>query len=154
MNHEIQCSAVCDLLPLYVDGLTSEKTNSLIKEHLEKCAECQKEYQFIKTNLKTTAAEVDTSMEKEVDYLKKIKKYQNINYILGAVLSFLFGASVPILKIGMTVFFEKGIPDYYLARLQVAWHIGLLKMAVCGVIGCVCYFLVMFLAKTVIKRKR
>ena len=35
MNKELQCNIVNDLLPLYMDDLTSEETNSFIKKHLE-----------------------------------------------------------------------------------------------------------------------
>ena len=31
MNKELQCNIVNDLLPLYMDDLTSEETNSFIK---------------------------------------------------------------------------------------------------------------------------
>ncbi len=32
MNKELQCNIVNDLLPLYMDDLTSEETNSFIKK--------------------------------------------------------------------------------------------------------------------------
>ena len=44
MNKELQCNIVNDLLPLYMDDLTSEETNSFIKKHLEECQNCQNEY--------------------------------------------------------------------------------------------------------------
>ena len=36
----MNCEVICDLLPLYIDKLTSPKTNQLIEEHLAFCPEC------------------------------------------------------------------------------------------------------------------
>ena len=51
MNKELQCNIVNDLLPLYMDDLTSEETNSFIKKHLEECQNCQNEYRTFKAEL-------------------------------------------------------------------------------------------------------
>ena len=39
----IKCEVVRDLLPLYVDGVASEESCTLIEEHLKECEDC-KEY--------------------------------------------------------------------------------------------------------------
>lgn len=41
MNH---CKIVEDLLPLYIDGLTSEETAQYVREHLAKCPSCGQAY--------------------------------------------------------------------------------------------------------------
>ena len=41
MNDETRCSVVRDLLPGYIDNLTSEQTNAFVKAHLAACAECR-----------------------------------------------------------------------------------------------------------------
>lgn len=151
MKNEIQCSVVNDLLPLYADELTSEDTSSLIQAHLEECEACQKVYQAFKTELNTSANTISNTTKKEVNYLKKINTYQTINLILGAIISFLLGACLPVLKIGIPVLLGGKIPEYYLARLQIAWHIGLLKMVLSGIIVCGCYLLVMFCIRKKIK---
>ena len=46
---KIDCCLVRDLLPLYVEKLVSEKTALLIEEHLNGCAECQKELKIVST---------------------------------------------------------------------------------------------------------
>ena len=51
MNKELQCNIVNDLLPLYMDDLTSEETNSFIKKHLEECQNCQNEYRTFKAEV-------------------------------------------------------------------------------------------------------
>ena len=44
MNN-IPCEVIRDLLPSYVDKLTSEVTNDIVKEHLTGCKECTGEYE-------------------------------------------------------------------------------------------------------------
>ncbi len=39
------CFLIKDLLPLYIDDLCSNETTEIIKNHLETCSECKKEYE-------------------------------------------------------------------------------------------------------------
>ena len=41
----MKCEIIRDLLPLYIDGLTSIESNQEIEKHLKNCEECQKYYQ-------------------------------------------------------------------------------------------------------------
>ena len=41
----MKCEIIRDLLPLYIDGLTSKESNQEIEKHLKNCEECQKYYQ-------------------------------------------------------------------------------------------------------------
>lgn len=43
MNKEIDCAVVKDLLPNYIDKLTSNETNQIIENHLSICEDCTKE---------------------------------------------------------------------------------------------------------------
>ena len=43
MKHEIKCGVIHDLLPLYEDGVASEETTQLVREHLKDCPACQEE---------------------------------------------------------------------------------------------------------------
>ena len=76
-----------------------------------------------------------------------------MNFVLGAIISFLFGACLPVLKVDIPVLLNGAVPDYYLARLQIAWHIGLLKMTVSGVIVCLIYMIIMFIIKKKLNSK-
>ena len=151
MNEEKVCSMVKDLLPLYVDGLTSKKTNDAIESHMDACQSCQDECRLLKADAGTES--LTREVPKEVDYLKKVRKYQNANLIMGAVISFFFGMCLPPAMMVLS-FINRGIQDYQLARLKVAWHIGLLKMFIWGAAACVLYLLCMFVIRMVIKRKR
>lgn len=153
MKNDLQCNIVKDLLPLYMDELTSEETNSFIKKHLEECPNCRNEYRTFKAELSNSANRSNDTKIQEIDYLKKINIYQKMNYVLGAIISFLFGACIPVLIVGIPVLLNGAIPDYYLARLQIAWHIGLLKMAVYGVIVCFIYIIIMFIIRKKLNSK-
>ena len=36
-----ECKIICDLLPSYIDGLTTEDTNQYIEQHLDNCKDCK-----------------------------------------------------------------------------------------------------------------
>ena len=42
------CKIVQDLLPNYIENLTSEETNTFIEEHLTECEDCKKIYETMK----------------------------------------------------------------------------------------------------------
>ncbi len=70
MKNNIPCEVVKDLLPSYIDGLTSDVTNEFIKEHLSECEECKKAYERMLEPEKT----YNDNDAKEVEFLKKQKK--------------------------------------------------------------------------------
>ncbi len=44
---KITCEVICDLLPLYHDGVCSESSKLLVEEHLKMCKACNKELSMI-----------------------------------------------------------------------------------------------------------
>ena len=40
----MNCDIVKDLLPSYIDGLTSEGSNQIIEDHLKHCENCKNYY--------------------------------------------------------------------------------------------------------------
>ena len=75
MKNRLTCAVVKDLLPLYIDKLTSDETNQLIDEHLESCQDC-KELLNKMSNLEISHIDNDEMLEEkaEIDFLKKTKK--------------------------------------------------------------------------------
>lgn len=68
--NKLECKIVQDLLPAYIDKLTSPETNEFIEKHLQECKECQKDVEIMKKGL-----EMETKkMQHQVDYLKKYKR--------------------------------------------------------------------------------
>lgn len=73
MNKE--CNLVKDLLPSYVDGITSKETEEFINKHLEKCDECKKNYE----NMKNSNDYKETENNKKFLYFsKKFKRKYNL----------------------------------------------------------------------------
>ena len=44
MKNNLSCAIVRDLLPSYIDGLTSQETNESVKAHLNECTSCRAAY--------------------------------------------------------------------------------------------------------------
>ena len=44
MKQNIPCEMIRDLLPLYVEGLTSEESSRQIEAHMETCEDCRGRY--------------------------------------------------------------------------------------------------------------
>lgn len=71
----MKCEIIRDLMPLYIDHLTSEVTNEMIEEHLRGCEDCQKFYEEMSGEIKSELKESIKPQEKEkLNYLKRIKK--------------------------------------------------------------------------------
>ena len=71
MNDKKDCKIVQDLLPNYIEALTSEETNLFIEEHLKECKECQNILENMKNEIKISKEKRDG---REVDYIKKYNK--------------------------------------------------------------------------------
>lgn len=56
MKNDTTCSLVQDVLPSYIDGLTNEKTNQFVCEHVRTCEKCRRVYDAM--NTKATPAEL------------------------------------------------------------------------------------------------
>ncbi len=64
------CKIVQDLLPNYMEKITSDETNQFVEKHLEQCEECTRIYNNMKSNLEVPTENID----KGVDYMKKFNK--------------------------------------------------------------------------------
>ncbi|MFG6319378.1 MAG: zf-HC2 domain-containing protein, partial [Clostridia bacterium] len=46
-----ECKIVQDILPNYIEQLTSEETNQYVEEHLNSCEECKNIYENMKSEM-------------------------------------------------------------------------------------------------------
>ena len=69
----MRCEIIRDLLPLYIDGLTSKESNQEIEKHLKNCEECQKYYQEMTGDIDNFSVITNEEIE-DVNLIKKIKK--------------------------------------------------------------------------------
>jgi len=44
----MKCEYIREMLSSYIDGMTSEKENKIIKAHLENCSQCQSELEHLR----------------------------------------------------------------------------------------------------------
>lgn len=74
------CKIVQDLLPNYIDNLTTKESNEFIENHIKECEECNKVLENMKKDLKIN----DNKKEKKV--INFIKKYNKKMRILKLIL--------------------------------------------------------------------
>lgn len=147
MKNNVPCALVRDLVPLYAEDLVSDESKEELEAHVQECKECRAYYDRVTKDMECEKMEEVRQGTVEIDYMKKIRRYQRINTILGAVTSFLLGVFLPVGIVGISVFARKGIPDYYWARLQLVWPLVLLRMFVSGVVVCVIYCIINWLIR-------
>ena len=82
------CKIIEDLLPNYLENLTSEETNDYIETHLKNCSKCSEAYTKMAEEIKVNSIDA----EKEVNYMKKyndkinnLKIYKKILIIIGVI---------------------------------------------------------------------
>ena len=73
MKSNLPCEVVQDLLPSYVDGLASEKTNELVEEHVEECDQCGSILRGMRAEL-GSPIEMKEEEKQEIDFLKKTRE--------------------------------------------------------------------------------
>lgn len=70
----MKCDVIKDLLPSYMDGLTSETSNAIIEEHLKECEECRK---YLEAMQKEMVSERYVKRSKE-EVKEDIKPFQKL----------------------------------------------------------------------------
>lgn len=80
----MRCDIIKDLLPSYIEGLTSKTSNEEIEKHLDTCEECRTFYQEMTGEIKE---KLPVTEVKELDYLKKIRKknFRTVAIVAGSV---------------------------------------------------------------------
>jgi len=66
-----KCSLIKDLLPSYIDELTSEETKKEIENHLKECPDCKKAYESMKGDI-PGEKEIESSEKYDEELIKKI----------------------------------------------------------------------------------
>ncbi len=98
MKEKRECKVIQDLLPNYIENLTSKETNNFIQEHLNECDDCKNVLESMKKNLEVNTVKSDG---REVKYIKKynnrLKVLRNILLIIVIVFIFIIGRKMIIL---------------------------------------------------------
>ena len=99
---ELPCAIVGDLLPAYVEGLTSEETTAAVEAHLASCPACAAKRAAMGTEEGPSPEEAEETA-REVDYLKAVRRRSRRRVaaaILCTVLVLLLGFAAKIFVIG------------------------------------------------------
>ena len=99
MKNDLTCSVVRDLLPSYVEGLTSNETNAAIENHLAACPDCAARRDAMAASEETGTAE----QSREVDYLKTVKRKSGRRVLIAIVCTLaviLAGVALKLFVIG------------------------------------------------------
>ena len=79
MRNEIICQLTRDLLPNYLEGLTSVGSNEAIEHHLETCASCRKIAEEMKLSMESPAA--SSAQEEDADkFDRDIKPFLKLKH--------------------------------------------------------------------------
>ena len=96
----MKCDIIKDLLPSYIEGLTSKTSNEEIEKHLDICEGCRTFYQEMTGEIEE---KLPTTEVKELDYLKKIRK-KNIRMVA------IVAGSVAVVLLILVRLFAVGFP--------------------------------------------
>lgn len=92
MKNNLTCELVEDLMPSYIDALTSDVTNKAIREHLAQCDKCKNKLD----NMKEPCSEDKIEAEKkEIDFLKKNRR-KNIRTKLLSLLAVVLVVAIAV----------------------------------------------------------
>lgn len=81
--NEKECKLVQDLLPNYIEKLTSEESEKIIGEHLKECLECKKILENMQNDIALKSKE---QCKKETKYMKKYSNRLKIFRLFGLTL--------------------------------------------------------------------
>ena len=86
MNHNV----FKDLVPSYIENLTSEETNRLMEKHMEQCGGCREYFKEMQEDLLIERKNEQKDEKRSIDYLKRIrsKNRKKIFFITGSLLAF------------------------------------------------------------------
>ena len=122
MDKKIECKITQDLLLGYVDDVLNAESKKLVEKHLLECKECQTKVNEIRNDI----GKNKNSQEKQIDYLKKIRRKSNIKAVLLAIgILFLICAIIYLRKFIIVNNFmnkaEKSLAseNYYIETTQV-----------------------------------
>ena len=127
MKNDLTCGVVRDLLPSYVEGLTSTESNTAVERHLSGCPDCAQ----LRTALAGAPKQAAPEDAKEVDYLKKVKRRGwrrvaaavavTVLLFTAGVAAKLFVIGTPIQTQGMSWVISTDVPGQLDIRVYSIW---------------------------------
>ena len=112
---KISCSVVKDLLPLYVDGVLTEESCKLVKNHIDGCPACKVQYEKMKDT--SSLVKVKTA-SKEKAVIKRIRNKINLKRWLGICVTALL-----VIAIALGAFYGVVHKQSYLAYADTGLYV-------------------------------
>jgi hypothetical protein len=104
----LNCNIIKDLLPSYVDEVTSEESNEQIRRHIEQCTECKREYELLKLSIvEENNTLEEPSSDVEMKLVKRIKS-KLLTIVISVMATFLL-LGIVVGALG-NVLFQEGNP--------------------------------------------
>lgn len=129
---KLDCSIICDLIPLCRDGVASQASEELVKEHILTCESCRKEYyeDMSASDLTSDGEELKLAEKDDKKIIKAIRmqtaKILTVLLIIGAVIGVAITSGFGVFfnftimpLIGLISYFILR-PRFYIAPLSVA----------------------------------
>ncbi len=80
---KVDCDIIRDLIPSYLDKVSSEATNKLVEKHLETCKNCLEELQNMSKDVDAEEIEKLEGQGEKIDYLKGYRRNKIKQIIFG-----------------------------------------------------------------------
>ena len=93
MKYEIPCEIVCDLLPSYIDGLTSEDSTESVAAHLKKCEDCRRNFEDMKMYACESVAVNSDEKNSFKNVKRKLKRRSALTFAAALLLCLLISGS-------------------------------------------------------------
>ena len=108
---KITCDVICDLLPMYTEGMISTSGKQLVEEHIEDCQQCRMLLKSLQEDIQSKPSE-----QIKIEPLKKYRKRALLWKISSGILITVFFA---ISCISLVVAY---VPDYYKIWMKHHMH--------------------------------
>lgn len=112
-----ECNIIADLLPLYIEGMTTPDTNDFVEEHICNCASCASELEKLRGNA-PCFSEIDVSYVDDGASIKRIKRKLRVKKGIAALTASVLTAVV-CLAIGIYLYLLNQHP-FLIARPSVS----------------------------------
>ena len=112
MKNDLTCAVVRDLLPSYAEELTAPETNDAVEAHLAGCPDCAARL----AAMRSPEAEAPPETDREVDFLKKVKRRSWKRVVLAILLTLL--AVTGVLAAKLFLIGSPASPDTMAARTR------------------------------------
>ncbi|KAA1184270.1 zf-HC2 domain-containing protein [Paenibacillus sp. B2(2019)] len=122
----MKCEIIQDLLPSYIEKLTSLHSNEEIEKHLQTCESCLQSYHEMTATANLNVPIVDKEEVNNLNYFKKVKS-KNIKVIVLSILSviILAAALIGLFVIGFPVSSKDLTIDYQKTKTHLEVHLTL-----------------------------